>query len=282
VFAKTYDKQHVKLPSRLIHCTTSDLSDHCVESKRGHGSNGHTLGASLGVEDLSRNDPRQRSASRTETEVVHPGNNDKAPSGSLVVAGARRENSQQDGRDDECHHVSEIAENERPATSKVIDEEDTEELRNEGDNGRYCLVLQCLIASNTHLTVDGDGVVLDGRDTCHLHRGLQSTREKETAEAGLVLEKLHVSLRFVFVLESKLVLNLLKLGLNPWVGLVAMGVQLGKVAETLFHTALIYEPSWTLGEEENECGEKDGRNNLDTKTGAPLTAVGWVKSDIGA
>jgi hypothetical protein len=164
----------------------------------------------------------------------------------------------------------------------VIDEKDTEELRNEGDDGRYGLILERLIASDTHFAVDGNGVVLDGRDTRHLHRGLQSTSEKKTAEAGLVLEKFHVRLRFVFVLESKLVLNLLKLGLNPWIGLVAMRVQLGEVSEAFLNTALIDEPSRALWEEEDKRGEKDGRNDLDTKTGTPLAAVGGIKADIGA
>jgi hypothetical protein len=86
----------------------------------------------------------------------------------------------------------------------------------------------------------------------------------------------------VFVLESKLVLDLLKLGLNPWVGLVAMRVQFGEVAQTLFNTALIDEPSRAFRKEEDKRSEKDGRNDLNTKTGAPLATVGRIKTNISA
>jgi hypothetical protein len=48
----------------------------------------------------------------------------------------------------------------------------------------------------------------------------------------------------VFAVESELLLNLLELGLDPWVLLIAMSVQLGKIAKTFLSTALADEPPW--------------------------------------
>ena len=51
------DKDEVVLPADRAHGNTGDLSDHGVESERGHGGEGDTLGTSAGIEDLGRDDP---------------------------------------------------------------------------------------------------------------------------------------------------------------------------------------------------------------------------------
>jgi hypothetical protein len=168
MYCATYDEQNVELPSHRFHGNTSHLSNHGVESKGQHRGNRDTLGTRLCVKDLGRDDPGQRPASRTEAEVVGPGDDDEAPRSGLVVGRAWRKGSKQDGRNDESHHISEIAKDERPATSEVIDEEDAEELRNEGNDGRDGLVFQRFVARNAHLFVDGNAIVLDRRDTGHL------------------------------------------------------------------------------------------------------------------
>jgi hypothetical protein len=102
----------------------------------------------------------------------------------------------------------------------------------------------------------------------------------------------------VFVLKGELVLDLLELGLYPRVTLVTMSVKFGKIAQTLVYAAMIhlsssviiyyrsryqtYKPTRRFWKYENECGKKNGRNNLDPKTGAPLAVVGWIEADIRA
>lgn len=112
----------------------------------------------------------------------------------------------------------------------MVNEEDTEELRDEGDDGRDRLVLQGIIAGNTHLSVDSDRIVLYGRHSRHLDRGLKRAAEEETAERRPVGKKLNIGPCLVFVLESELVLDLLELGLYPCVVFVTMSVQPGKIA----------------------------------------------------
>jgi hypothetical protein len=72
---------------------------------------------------------------------------------------------------------------------------------------------------------------------------LESASKEKTAEARLVLEQLQVRFRLVFVLKGKLVLDLLKLGLYPWVILIAMSVQFGKIAKTFFNATMVDQPA---------------------------------------
>jgi hypothetical protein len=72
---------------------------------------------------------------------------------------------------------------------------------------------------------------------------LESASKEKTAEARLVLEQLQVRFRLVFVLKGKLVLDLLKLGLYPWVILIAMSVQFGKIAKTFFIATVVDQPA---------------------------------------
>jgi hypothetical protein len=72
---------------------------------------------------------------------------------------------------------------------------------------------------------------------------LEGASKEKTAEARLVLEQLQVRFRLVFVLKGKLVLDLLKLGLYPWVILIAMSVQFGKIAKTFFIATVVDQPA---------------------------------------
>lgn len=92
----------------------------------------------------------------------------------------------------------------------------------------------------------GTGVLLDSRDTSHLHRGLKSTAKEESAERGPVREQLDVRLRLVLVLKGDGFLDLGELGLHPWILLVSISVELGKGLETLIRAVVVNEPTGRL------------------------------------
>lgn len=78
--------------------------------------------------------------------------------------------------------------------------------------------------------------------------------------------------------ESELILDLLEFGLYPWIIFVAMSVQFGEITKTLFDVAVVDEPSRRFGEQKDKCSKEHSGNNLDTKTGTPLTVVVVSKS----
>jgi hypothetical protein len=86
----------------------------------------------------------------------------------------------------------------------------------------------------------------------------------------------------VFVLESELVLNLLEFGLYPWISFVAVSVEFGEIAKSLFDVTVVDQPSRGLWEQEDKRSEEYGGNDLDTKTGTPLTVVVVSKSGKSA
>lgn len=86
----------------------------------------------------------------------------------------------------------------------------------------------------------------------------------------------------MLVLKDNTVLDLLKFGLNPGVIGVTVGVESSKRLQAQLGLAVIDEPAGRLGEEENEGGEEDGRDDLDAERGPPLPIVGGIKADIGA
>ena len=106
------------------------LSNHGVESKGCHRGNTHALRPSPGIKHFGRNDPRQWTAGTGEAEVPDPGNDDEAPLSCLVVGNARREHCKQDCRNDEREAVAKVSQDQRPAATCVIDEEDAQKLRN--------------------------------------------------------------------------------------------------------------------------------------------------------
>lgn len=68
--------------------------------------------------------------------------------------------------------------------------------------------------------------LLNGGDTGHLHRGLQSTTQEESSEGGSVREQLRIRLGLVFVFIRDALLDLSIFGLDPRVLLVAMCMEL--------------------------------------------------------
>ena len=137
----TYNEQEIVFPSSLLHGRLRDLPDHGVECERYHRSNGNAFRTSLSVKDLGWNDPRQRSTGCTEAEIVNPSDDNETPSSRLVVACPWWEYSQHYSGNDEGNHVSKITNNEWPATSEFVDEEDAKRLSYQSDDGRDCLVL---------------------------------------------------------------------------------------------------------------------------------------------
>ena len=73
-----------------------------------------------------------------------------------------RELREQDCSDDECDAVAEVSENQRPATTCVVDNEHAKSLGAQRDDGVVCLVLECIPATDAHLAVDRDRVVCNG------------------------------------------------------------------------------------------------------------------------
>jgi hypothetical protein len=72
---------------------------------------------------------------------------------------------------------------------------------------------------------------------------LDCTSEQETTERALVSEKVKVRFGLVFVLVSDRLADLVVLGYNPGVLLVAVSVQFCQGAKTLFVLSVVDEPS---------------------------------------
>lgn len=80
-----HDEDDVPLPADGLDGDRGGLTDHGVEGEGDHGGDGDTLGTCSGVEDLGRDDPRQRTTGGREGEVVQPtSDDDEAPAGALV------------------------------------------------------------------------------------------------------------------------------------------------------------------------------------------------------
>lgn len=112
----------------MCHRRFGYLPYHRIESEARHRRNRYAFRTSSSVEYLRGNDPRQWATCRAEREIIYPSNDDKAPRCSIVMRSPWREHCQKDSRNDERNHVAKIAKYQRPASSGVIDEEDTEEL----------------------------------------------------------------------------------------------------------------------------------------------------------
>jgi hypothetical protein len=72
---------------------------------------------------------------------------------------------------------------------------------------------------------------------------LDCTSEQETTERALVSEKVKVRFGLVFVLVSDRLADLVVLGNNPRIGLIAVSVEFRQRAETLFVLSVVDEPS---------------------------------------
>lgn len=84
-----------------------------------------------------------------------------------------------------------------------------------------------------------EGVLLDSRDTGHLHGRLNSTAEEKSSERRAVGEQLDVRLGLVLVLKGDALLNLGILSLHPGIQLVSMSVELSKSLETLIRAVVV-------------------------------------------
>ena len=148
--------------------------------------------------------------------------------------------------------------------------------------------------------MEGD-VLLNGRDTGHLHGSLNSTTKEESAERGPVLEQLNVRLGLVFMLIGDALLDLGVFGLDPGIKLVSVSVQLSKSLETLIRAVVVNQPTgrlrlvrWVikhtvykkamryLGENNDQQTQAHSRDNLDTQRELPLGIVAGSKTNICA
>lgn len=80
----------------------------------------------------------------------------------MIVGDTRWKLGQEDSRDDKSDHVSQISQNQRPTASRAVDEENCAELCNQCDDAVDSLILERVVARNTDLSIDGDGIILDG------------------------------------------------------------------------------------------------------------------------
>jgi hypothetical protein len=79
-----------------------------------------------------------------------------------------------------------------------------------------------------------------------LNGSLESASKEETAEARLILEQLDIRLGRILLLVGKGFLDLLELGLDPDIVLIAMSMELCQILETLLTIALGDEPAGRL------------------------------------
>jgi hypothetical protein len=68
----------------------------------------------------------------------------------------------------------------------------------------------------------------------------------------------------VFSLESKVVLDLGVLGLDPSIVHVTVGVQLSQIAKTMLSFSVLDEPTGRLRKDHNESSQEKGGNDLNT------------------
>lgn len=135
-------------------------TDHGVEGEGNHDTDGDTLRSRACIEDLRWDDPRKRSTSSREADIVEPGDGNKAPARRVIdVRRGRWENTKQDCSDDECKTVSKVSEDEWPSTASVIDEEDTAQLREKCKHAADSLVLESGCCADANLRVDRLGLL---------------------------------------------------------------------------------------------------------------------------
>ena len=79
----------------------------------------------------------------------------------------------------------------------------------------------------------------------------------------------------MLVLIRNAILDLIEFGADPGIIFIPVGVQSGERFESLFWMSMIDEPTWRFGKEENETGENDGREHLESQGQAPLCRVAF-------
>jgi hypothetical protein len=146
-------------------------------------------------------------------------------------------------------------------------------LSHESDDRGNHLVSKSLIALNTDLGVDGNGIVLDSAHTSHLRSDLDRDGKPKSSEARFISEKLTVTLGRSFVLEGKTLLDLVKLSPYPRIVHITVRVKFGKSLETFLFTAVVNQPTGRFGEEENKSSQENRGQVLNTERDAPLARV---------
>lgn len=164
------------------------MTNQGVECKRHHGGERDTFGTSPCVEYFGRDDPTERATSERERDVVKPGHEDETPACSVVITTGRGVDRSQDGGNDEENHVGQIGTDQNRSTPSSINDEHATCLGEQGKHTVNTLVFECIGSVDTNMGEEGDGVVLDGRNTGHLDRSLESHAEKKTTETGSMAE----------------------------------------------------------------------------------------------
>ena len=265
--------QRKTYPADVGNGDRSGLTNHGVEGKGNHDTDGDTLGTSASVKDLGRNDPRQRTTGGGETDVVQPGHDDKGPTGSTVAGSSWWEHCQEDGSEDEEETVEEVATDQSPSATGPVNEPDTSGLGKKSEDRADTLVLERVGRGDTNLLEDGDTVVLDCRNTSHLHGSLNGADEHQATQRRPVGEELLVRLGLVLVFVGDGILDLLELGAHPWIVLVTVGVQSRECGQTLLLVTVVDEPTRRLGEKQNQSSKDDSWDDLQTEREPPLDGI---------
>lgn len=70
----------------------------------------------------------------------------------MVCGNTRWEFGQQNCRDDECDHITEISQDEWPPSTCLVHKQDRAELSDQGNDTVDTLVFQCVVATDSDLT----------------------------------------------------------------------------------------------------------------------------------
>lgn len=178
--------------------------------------------------------------------------------------------------------VPQIPKDQRPAATKVVNKQNTQELSGQRNNRIARLVQQRLLRAHPNLRKDRWTVILDRADSRQLNTRLQRDAQQHSSEITLAPEQLPPRLGRVLMLERNLLLNLLELRAHPRVLLVAVCVEFGQGRQSFAGAVVVNEPAWGFREEEDEQTEDGGRDTLDSERDAPLPVVGGREALVGA
>lgn len=130
------------------------MTNHGIERERNHHTNGDSLRASLGIEDLSGDDPGEGTAGEGETDLVEPVDDNEGPPETIFARGRSVRETCDSGSDDhETHAVDGVTDDQRPATTEFVDEQHSAELGNNGEHITNRLILQRIRNPNVHLCI---------------------------------------------------------------------------------------------------------------------------------
>ena len=137
-----------------------------------------------------RNNPRERSTTKGERELIYlgyawisltrpsrpgrtyPSHDNKAPTSCSIVRAARWKLGRENCGDQENNSVCNVGTNESPASSSIVDEQHAADLAKDCDHRCNSLVFESLIACYADLFENGNGIVLDSGYAGHLDRSL--------------------------------------------------------------------------------------------------------------